>query len=65
MVGGDAPTIGKTPHPMASPSPLPTTWLKRGEKATPLSSLAQDQPFLSRWGLESSERNSKMGCSFS
>ena len=31
----------------------------------PFSSLAQDQPFLSRWGLENSEHNSKRSWSFS
>ena len=50
--GGGVLTIGKTPNPMGSlPSPPPTARLKCGEKATPLSFLAEDQSFLSHWGL--------------
>lgn len=63
MVEGAA-AVGKCPHPRASlPSPPLATWLQCREQL--LSSLAQDQPFLSRRGLENSEYDSKMGWSFS
>lgn len=52
MEGGDAPTIRRTPNSVAPlPFPPPTARLKCGEKTTPLSFLAQDQSFLSHWGV--------------